>query len=144
MIKAHIWLAFFCSALLLQGCSGKPEEEVVSEKSRGNPKINFLAEKHDFGKISRQERVTYTYRFINEGDGNLLLTNVVASCGCTVPRYTQSPVSPGDTGRVRVIFDPSHFVGNQFKSVKVYTNASGGSHKLEFSAYVKPPQIQEK
>ncbi len=46
-------------------------------------KITFEETKHDFGKVTEGVGLTFVYKFKNEGDENLVIQKVRASCGCT-------------------------------------------------------------
>ena len=129
-------------AITMLGCAQRQSEEKPPEKPAGKPEISFLATTHDFGTLEQGEKVAHTFRFVNTGDGKLLITNALASCGCTVPKYTMEPIAPGDTGRVEVVFNTGHFVGNQFKSLKVFTNAPKGDQKLTFKAFIEAPEVK--
>jgi hypothetical protein len=46
-------------------------------------------------KIKEGEIVEVTYRFKNTGNMPLVVDNVSASCGCTVPEKPEEPIMPG-------------------------------------------------
>ena len=87
--------------------------------------IKFDKMSHDFGTFSESNPIVKcTFTFTNVGDGPLVIHQVVASCGCTVPEYTQEPVMPGKTGTIEVTYNctgrsPGHFK----KTVTVRSNA---------------------
>lgn len=86
--------------------------------------IKFDKLSHDFGTFSESSPVqTATFNFTNTGDKPLVINQAVASCGCTVPKYTQKPIAPGQKGSVVVTYNgkgkwPGHFK----KTVTVRTN----------------------
>ena len=87
--------------------------------------ISFTKTKHDFGEIAeRGGRVNYTFEFKNTGQAPLVIQRVAASCGCTSPDWTKTPVEPGKTGYVKVSFNPVGQAPNFTKSISVYSNAS--------------------
>ena len=68
--------------------------------------------------------VSCTFTFTNVGDAPLVIHQAVASCGCTVPDYTQEPVRHVKTGTIKITYNgtgkyPGHFK----KSVTLRTNA---------------------
>ncbi|MDD3037718.1 DUF1573 domain-containing protein [Bacteroides sp.] len=87
--------------------------------------IKFDKTTHDFGKFSESKPVvSCEFKFTNIGDAPLVIHQAVASCGCTVPEYTQEPVMPGKTGTIKVTYNgkgkyPGHFK----KSITLRTNA---------------------
>lgn len=60
----------------------------------------------NFGKILSSNSVEHTFKFQNTGDANLIITSASGSCHCTVPQLSKSDYAPGESGEIRVIFDP--------------------------------------
>ena len=87
--------------------------------------IKFDKTEHNFGAFSQEKgTVTTVFTFTNVGTAPLVIHQAVASCGCTVPEYSQEAVLPGKTGSIKVTYDardkyPGHFK----KSVTIRTNA---------------------
>ena len=76
------------------GCqekSGDLSTDLVSNNG-GKPKMTFAETKHDFGKIMQGEKVNWTFDFTNTGDGDLVISQASASCGCTVPEWPKEPI----------------------------------------------------
>ena len=78
-------------------------------------KIKFAKLSHDFGTFAESANVQQcTFTFTNEGDKPLVINQAVASCGCTIPKYTKTPVKPGEKGTISVTYNgrgrfPGHF-----------------------------------
>lgn len=79
---------------------------------------------YDFGSVAEGEVVEYSYRFKNTGSNPLVVTNVSASCGCTVPEKPEEPVKPGEMGFIKVKFNSENRPGEVHKSVTVTSNAN--------------------
>jgi len=60
---------------------------------------------HDFGTIQHNKPVMAEFRFTNISKDPVVITRVVASCGCTVPKYDELPILPGKEGVIRTSFD---------------------------------------
>ncbi|MFO7723661.1 MAG: DUF1573 domain-containing protein [Bacteroidales bacterium] len=60
---------------------------------------------HDFGTILQNKPVNAEFRFTNVSTHPIVITRVVASCGCTVPKYDELPILPGKEGIIRTSFD---------------------------------------
>jgi hypothetical protein len=90
--------------------------------SGAQPKIQFEATKHKFGTVQQGEVVKHTFQFKNEGNAQLKLKRVKASCGCTVPSWPRDPIAPGETAAINVKFNTAGKMGRQRKSVTVFTN----------------------
>ncbi|GHU61821.1 hypothetical protein FACS1894123_01770 [Bacteroidia bacterium] len=85
--------------------------------------ISFNETTHDFGTIgSRDGRVSFDFILTNNTEVALLINNVSASCGCTVPTWTKEPIPPGKTGNITVTFDPSAYRTTFEKRITVYTS----------------------
>ena len=89
------------------------------------PKIKFEKTTHNFGKFKKSEGPqTCAFNFTNTGDEDLVIYRAVAACGCTVPKFTKTPIKPGATGTISVEYNASRIqLGGHFKkSITVNTN----------------------
>lgn len=78
---------------------------LTAMKAGVEAEFKFVEETHDFGKIPQGKPVTYEFKFTNTGDTPLIITSVEASCGCTVPKYSSTPVKKGETGVITATFN---------------------------------------
>jgi hypothetical protein len=88
------------------------------------PVIYFESTVYDYGTIARNANGTCYFKFINNGDAPLILTQKpVASCGCTTPSAPVNvPILPGQTDSIGVHYDTRR--GGAFnKSITVYSNS---------------------
>lgn len=90
--------------------------------TQGKPAITFEESKHLFGVIKEGDHAEYSFKFKNTGDGDLLIANATASCGCTVPDYPKGIIKPGEEGFVKVKFDSKGKVGVFEKTVTLTCN----------------------
>ena len=87
----------------------------------------------DLGKIKQGQVVEVSYRFKNTGNKNLVIIDVSASCGCTVPEKPEKPFAPGEEGIIKAKFDrKSRPVGEQRKDVFVKANTDPQDQQLSF------------
>ena len=87
--------------------------------------IEFEKPVYDFGTVTDGEEVEHTYVFTNTGDKNLILFNVTASCGCTVPEsWPKQPIAPGEKGEIQVNFNSTNRVGAAQKNIRVEANTN--------------------
>ena len=101
------------------------------------PQIAFDSTTHDFGTFEEETgKVTHEFKFVNTGDEPLLITNVRTTCGCTASDYTRKPIAPGDSGSVKVTYNPKGRPGRFSKPVYVTTNASGDRATLHIKGVV--------
>jgi len=112
---------------------------VSSVMAQGTAKIVFEKQSHDFGSFQESAGVqTTTFKFKNEGDAPLILSNVRASCGCTTPKWTREPVAPGANGEIEVSYNPKNRPGSFNKSVTVTSNAAVSNVVLRINGTVAP------
>ncbi|HNW50070.1 MAG TPA: DUF1573 domain-containing protein [Prolixibacteraceae bacterium] len=100
-------------------------------------KIVFETLAHDFSVITAGGDGNCSFRFKNEGNAPLILSNVQASCGCTTPSWTREPVMPGTEGEIKVHYDTNR-IGTFSKSITVTSNAVNSPIVLRISGEVKP------
>ena len=82
------------------------EKETATKDSANFTSILWLDSTYiDLGKVKEGQVVEVSYRFKNSGDKNLVIANVSASCGCTVPEKQEKPFSPGEEGVIKAKFD---------------------------------------
>ncbi|HLT86316.1 MAG TPA: DUF1573 domain-containing protein [Sphingobacterium sp.] len=135
---------FVCVALAtLVSCgnSGSNEEQATdtigNELTQGG-KIEFGESVYDFGEVKEGEVVEHVYAYTNTGTEPVILSQVSASCGCTTPSYTQTPVLPGKSGEVKVSFDSNGQVGKQQKIVTIVSNAENRVTTVQLKGEVLP------
>ena len=87
--------------------------------------IKFDKTTHNFGKFRESNPVqTAIFTFTNTGTSPLIINSAMASCGCTVPTYTKTPIKPGEKGTVKVTYNgKGKFPGHFKKTVTLRTNA---------------------
>jgi hypothetical protein len=86
------------------------------------PVIIFEKTTHDFGTLKDGEKVSYSFKFTNTGKSELVISNVIASCGCTVPTFPKEPIPPGQSEYINVQFDSKGRSGNFTKEVTIFAN----------------------
>lgn len=99
------------------------KEAKKRERLKPYPTILFETDTFDFGNIREGDIVVYEFKFRNGGKKPLILSDVNASCGCTIPGLTKKVVLPGDSGSIKVSFDSAHRPGQFSKFVTVNSNA---------------------
>lgn len=101
--------------------------------------IAFDKTEHDYGTITQGADGNCVFSFVNKGKAPLILSNVQASCGCTTPEWTRTPVAPGEKGAIKVKYDTNR-VGSFNKSITVTSNAVNASVVLRIKGNVTPKQ----
>lgn len=103
----------------------------------GNPVIVFEEHINDVGTIREGEKVIAWFDYANEGNGQLVINDIKAGCGCTVPEWDRKPLVSGDSGSVKVIFDSNGKRGMQMITITVSSNAENAKEKLTLKAQVE-------
>ena len=96
----------------------------------------FTEEEFNFGTIKQGESVTQEFTFFNEGNGELIITNVMGSCGCVVPQYPKEPIKKSGKGTIKVTFNSAGKMGLQDKTVTITSNAKNSPHILHLKGIV--------
>ncbi|MDY6121578.1 MAG: DUF1573 domain-containing protein [Porphyromonas sp.] len=103
-----------------------------------NAEISAKVTEHDFGTIKEANgKVHHEFTVINSGKSPLVITRVVASCGCTTPEYEQEPIAPGKTGKIKVTYNPAGRPGPFVKTIAVYSNGKDGAFTLKIKGKVE-------
>lgn len=103
------------------------------------PKISFDKTVYDFGNVMQGESLGCVFNYTNIGKSNLIISSADASCGCTVPDYTKTPIKPGEQGVVKIKFNTENKKGEVTNTVKVYGNTYPSYTVLTIKANVIKP-----
>ena len=108
------------------------------EQQNANPNapvIEFDKLVHDYGTIEQHADGNCEFTFTNTGKEPLILSNVRASWGCTVPAWPRQPVLPGQSDVIKVKYDTKR-VGNINKSIRVVSNAKNANVTLKIKGKI--------
>lgn len=109
----------------------------VAQSSKG-AEITAVNAEHDFGVVKEASgKVSHTFVIKNTGSAPLVITRVVAACGCTTPEYNTEPIAPGKEGKIVVTFNPAGRPGQFVKTIAVYSNGRDGSYTLRIKGIVE-------
>ncbi len=109
---------------------------MVAASASAQGVMKFESENHDFGNVAEGTMATYEFKFKNTGNQPVIIANVQASCGCTTPDWTKTPVLPGKMGVIRAIYSSAGRPGVFSKTVTVTSNASEPSKVLSIKGSV--------
>lgn len=76
----------------------------------------------DLGSMRQMESRTVKVKVSNVGAGLLVIEDVRADCGCTVPELKVKALKPGETTEMTINFDSKQFSGQVHKLVKITSN----------------------
>ena len=96
----------------------------INTRAENYAEIKFDTLRHNFGKFSKEDPIVKcTFGFTNTGTAPLIINQAFATCGCTVPRWPNKPIKPGERGEIEVTYNgKGKFPGHFQKTVTVRTN----------------------
>ena len=95
---------------------------VGSNAQNNGPVISWEKSTHDFGDLVQGDKVEHIFKFKNTGNKPLLISDIMTTCGCTVPTWNKSPIQPGGTDVVNVSFNTEAKINEQNKKITVISN----------------------
>lgn len=111
----------------------------MTAAKEGKAKVAFAEYRYDFGNVKENKGpVSHEFTFTNTGNGNLLIIDATATCGCTKPEYPKQPIAPGHKGKVKVTYNPKGRPGPIDRTVTVKTNGSPKKVRLKIVGTVIP------
>ncbi|MEO6849766.1 MAG: DUF1573 domain-containing protein [Mucilaginibacter sp.] len=123
MKKLILGIVSICLLMACHNSSGT-NSSVTAAPALGGPVMKFEKEAYDFGKIKSGAQVTYNFKFTNTGRLPLIITDAVASCGCTRPEWPKAPVNPHESGVIKVTFNSAGKSGLQDKQITITANTN--------------------
>jgi len=109
-----------------------------AQEQKSGAEITFKEKSIDFGDITQGDKVSHTFALTNSGTTPLVISNVAATCGCTIPSWPKEPIAPGKTAEIQVSFNSAGKMGKQNSVVRVYSNASEPIEKVSLISNVLP------
>lgn len=109
----------------------------VSGPTETGAAILFSTTELNYGQVALNSDGTKKFEFTNTGTKPLIVTNVMASCGCTAPEWPREPIKPGEKGTITVKYNTA-IPGAFQKSIRVFSNASPEPVLLIIKGEVKP------
>jgi len=162
MLQRALRPAHALALALLSACGGgaeQPGSASPSAEPEGAPSAQLVCEgrRHDLGELWQGEVVEHTFSLLSRGPAAAEVTQVRASCSCTVAElYTLDPdggrgafspgerVPPGHRLMVRMRYDTSRSSGPVPRTLSVYSSNTGESTlPLTLLADVRPWLVVE-
>ncbi|MFK7749211.1 MAG: DUF1573 domain-containing protein [Kordia sp.] len=126
----------------------KIEKEAVKidEAAKNFAVMTFENKMHDFGIINEGDQVETVFKFTNDGNSPLLISNIKGSCGCTVPNdWPREPIAPGASGQFTVKYNSTNKPNLKTNTVTITANTKTGSERVNIKAFATPsPELQAK
>jgi hypothetical protein len=132
-----------CTILALAGlglmisipCFSKDKEDKSTAETQ---MISVDKTVYDFGAVnSAGETVKATFIVTNNTEESITLAEVKASCGCTTPSWTKTPIEPGKTGEVIATYNPKGHSGFFEKTLTIKATGIPEAVKVTIKGIVK-------
>lgn len=95
------------------------------------PKLIWKVNRLDIGTILEEQGIqTAEFEFSNTQDSLFFIQDVWLECGCTSVEYTKDTLSVGESGKIKVSFDPTSAAGFFSKLIVVKGNLAGVQDSL--------------
>ena len=121
---------------------GQQKAVAPAAATDGGPKMKFEVTEVDYGTIEQGGDPLRVFKFSNVGDEPLIISKAKGSCGCTVPKYPQDPILPGETAEIEVRYDTNR-IGPFQKTVTLTTNEAEPTHILKIKGKVEKKPTEE-
>jgi len=113
---------------LVSACNNTPAPKVAN--TTPTTSIKFENDVFDFGKIVVGEKINHSFKFKNTGKIPLIISNAVASCGCTVPDWPKLPIKPNESAKIDIVFNTVGKMGLQDKTITITANTQPNTLKV--------------
>ena len=100
--------------------------------------ISFNETTHDYGTIAKGADGNTFFTVTNAGDKPLIISKVQPSCGCTTPEWSQDPIMPGKSAKIKVGYN-TQLVNPFQKLIEVYSNDPKNSRSVLYIKGVITP-----
>ena len=136
MLKNLVSTLFLFCGLVFIANAQAPATPAPSDDKKAE--ITFEKSLHNFGDIHQGDVVTNVFKFKNTGKAPLIISNVLVTCGCTVPVWPKEPIMPGKKGEISATFNSAGKMGAQNKVITIQSNASNSQAQVTIVSNVLP------
>jgi hypothetical protein len=116
-------------------------QDAAAKANAAAPRIAVEPASFDFGKAQQEKTLEKEFRIRNLGAADLVIAEVVTTCGCTVADGYSKVVKPGSSTPLRVKLETRNTFGKLARSVLVKSNdPSGRPLEIKVEAQVERHQ----
>ena len=103
------------------------------------PKLIWKVNRIDLGTVLEEQGLQVAeFEFTHTQDSLFFIEDILLECGCTSVEFTQDTLKPGESGKVKVSFDPSSAAGFFSKLIVVQGNLYGSMDSLFLEGVAVP------
>lgn len=110
-------------------------EDAAASASVHGPHLTLSPEEYDFGKIRQSGGVvSKTFSVINNGSEDVTIDEILTSCSCTTAEIDKKLLLPGESGILKVAFDPNYHYeddGRFFRTATIKSNVHGKAPEVK-------------
>lgn len=121
------------TSILASGCSNAAEAPA---------EINLSVAEYDFGTVPNNRPVSQAFEVRNTGRGELKITGVSTSCGCTTAEVDDRRLLPGEAARLAVVYDPQVHDGETGDFLRVVYVRSNDPETPEASLTIRVTVVE--
>lgn len=107
----------------------------LSQRDVKKETIVDFEDEFDWGICTLKTSYSHIFRLTNKGKKPLLIYGLRSSCSCIHAELSDSIVSPGGEGIVKVVYTPDH-IGHFNKTVTIYSNAENSPIHIKVKGMV--------
>ena len=113
-----------------------PVTKELLEEQRVTTMVDFDKVVMDLGEVLIGTETNMNFYLINKGSNLLVVDDIKTSCGCTRIEYSQKPVAPNDSLKIRVSVKAEE-IGLFNKVITVHCNDKQSPFRLRIKGLVK-------
>jgi hypothetical protein len=104
----------------------------------------FTEPSHNFGMVARGAAVEHVFSFQNTLATPIVIQSARVSCRCTTPVIETYQVQPGETGRIKAVFNTTGFQGQRGATITVvFSQPSWAEVQLRVDGYIRTDIVTE-
>ncbi len=125
---------FFILVICVLSVYGQNTKKTVESKFQAE--IKFEETQHDFGTITEGDTAVWEFSFKNTGDTLLIIDRVATPCSCTSADWPKNPIKPGESGKIKVLYNSKGRPGRFNKTIVIISNSKTNIDKVVISGTV--------
>jgi hypothetical protein len=112
--------------------------EMTAAELTKAPQLTFDSYSLDLGNVKGNTETEKEVLFTNTGKRELLLKSIQPNCACITVSPSKTSLKPGESGILKIFFNPQERSGTQNKAISFYSNdPKNPVQRLTFTAYVQ-------
>ncbi|MGW8121533.1 DUF1573 domain-containing protein [Roseivirga echinicomitans] len=101
--------------------------------------IVFLEDIYDFDELKYGQEASVYFKYKNVGSKEIEISEVLSTCGCTVPEWKETPLEPNEIDSLLVRYD-TKLIGYFSKEITVSSNGTSDQDRVWITGTVLNPE----